>query len=90
MYAVYSYDNINNKIVANLYRVINIKKESITTEYKAKVTEFSETAFSTNKMYSEKLVISADGCFYKNYWFIDNDYLSISPGVNSQGQVVDS
>lgn len=87
MYVVYSYEE--NKIIANLYRVINIKKESITSEYKAKVTEFSETAFSTNKMYSERLVISPDGDFYKNYWFIDDDFLAISPGVNSQGKVID-
>ena len=96
MYVVYSYEE--DKIIANLYRVINIKKESIDSQHKAKVTEFSETAFSTNKMYSEKLVISKEMTtvdneevftgFYKNYWFVDNDFLTISPGI-SGGNVVD-
>jgi len=49
-------------------------------------------------MYSEKLVISKEMTtvdneevftgFYKNYWFIDNDFLTISPGI-SGGNVVD-
>ena len=92
MYTVYSYEN--NKIIANLYRVINIKKESIDlSTHKSAVVEFSETEYSTNKMYSEHLVIrksnpiivdgeERDYGYFDNYWAIPNDCLSVSPGIN--------
>lgn len=71
MYAVISYDNSNYNI--DLYRISGIKKESISGNT-AKVTEFLQTAYSTDPMYSEKLLINkqSGAIEYTNYWLVDN------------------
>lgn len=97
MYAVYEYDTVNHQIKANLYRVINIKKESIVQEgaqaNKAKVTEFSETAFSEKTMYSEHLVIGEGDNFstdraYNNYWVVPSEFQSVCTGIEN-GTITD-
>jgi len=77
MYAVISYDTSNYNI--DLYRVSGIKVETI-SENKAAITEFSELKYSTDPMYSEKLLVvkkgktDADklGVYYTNYWLVDS------------------
>lgn len=77
MYAVISYDTSNYNI--DLYRVSGIKVETI-SQNKAAITEFSELKYSTEPMYSEKLlavkkgVTSTDplGVYYTNYWLVDS------------------
>lgn len=71
MFAVVSYDSSNYNI--DLYRISGIKKESLSGNT-AKITEFLETAYSTDDMYSEKLLINkaADAIEYTNYWLVDS------------------
>lgn len=71
MFAVISYDSSNYNI--DLYRISGIKKEALNGNT-AKITEFLETAYSTDDMYSEKLLIakSTGAVEYTNYWLVDN------------------
>lgn len=69
MYAVISYGSSTYNI--DLYRVSGIKVESIQNA-KAVITEFSELKYSTDPMYSEKLLAVKDtGVYYTNYWLVD-------------------
>ena len=59
MYAVISYDT--NKYYIDLYRVSGIKKETMDKGKCVMKQDFSELYYSTNTMYSEKLI-----CYYDN------------------------
>ncbi len=72
MYAVISYSDTHYNL--DLFRISGIKKESIENN-KAVITEFSQTAYSTDKLCSEKLLIvkQSDSITYDNYWLVDNN-----------------
>lgn len=85
MYATFEYTD--SSIKANLYRVANIKKETNNAStHKATITEFSETAYSTKNMYSERLLTiqdSSNSAYYKNYWEVPVSNLKDCPGYSN-------
>lgn len=89
MYATFEYTD--SSIKANLYRVANIKKESTdASTHKATITEFSETAYSTKNMYSERLLAIEDSTnhsYYKNYWEVPTDKLKDCVGYSGTALV---
>ena len=78
MYATFEYDA--NTIKANLYRVVNVKKETLQSTNKVNITEFSETAYATADIYSEKLLFFTKDNVSQNYWLIPNEYLKACSG----------
>lgn len=78
MYATFEYGS--NTINATLYRIANIKLEALQSTNTVKITEFSETTYSTADMYSEKLLFFTQDNVSQNYWLVPDKYLSACSG----------